>query len=128
MADKVNLILAKPEKVVKKGEYWGVVLPTTQDNLTIIRGRAPSLIYLNAGVVKLLGSPDKVMEKIYISNGVAEVAGDTCTVSCEYVLTAGDVSLENIKVKLDAAKREREKAFYQEIFDDLTAFDKERLS
>lgn len=124
MSDKIKLVLAGPDRVVEKGEYWGVVLPTAQNNLTVIAGRAPSLICLKAGVVKLMNSADDMAKKLYIAEGVAEIADDVCTVSSEYVLTAPEANIETVKSKLDSATRLREKVFYQEVYDDLIAFSK----
>lgn len=122
MAEKVKLIVAKPDKVVKKGEYWGVVLPTVHSNLTVIAGRAPSLIYLQAGPLKLLNTMDDMAEKLYVSEGVAEIADNLCTISAEYVLKAGEATVEAVKAKLSLELKSRERNFYQAVYDDLSAF------
>ncbi len=122
MSEKVKFVLSKPEKVVRRGEYWGIVLPTVRDNLTVINGRAPSLVYLNPGVIKLMDSPDNVCEKIYVSEGIAEIANNQCNVSSEYILLKKEISLAEAQERLNICTDEKEQKFYQAICDDLSAF------
>ena len=49
MAEKVKLILARPERVAKEGYYAGVIIPAFADYLTVIPGRAPEHDMVAAG-------------------------------------------------------------------------------
>ena len=54
MAEKVKLVLTRPDKTIKSGTYAGIVLPGYPDNLTVIADRAPSIVRIEPGVVQLL--------------------------------------------------------------------------
>ena len=122
MAEKVKLVLAQPDKVVKTGDFWGVVLPTPQDNLTIVADRAPSLILMSAGVLKLLDDEEKIVGKFFVSGGVAEVNDNVCTVSADRVLPKGSITLDEATRFLSASANRRDRAFYQAVCDELSAF------
>ncbi len=121
MKNKVQLILAKPDGIVKTGEFFGIVLPTIADNLTIIVGRAPSIVQLQPGIIRLIDEQGQTKEKYYISGGVAEVAGDVCVISAEDVIPRSNISLETAQDYLQNSSIS-DIAFYQMIVDDLTAF------
>ncbi len=126
MAEKVKLILARPERVAKEGYYAGVIIPAFADYLTVIPGRAPSMIWLRPGMVQLLNDNMDVVEKYFISNGAAEIVGDVCTISAEKVIAKADISLAEACERLEAATEETDQAFYQVIYDELTGFPNKR--
>ncbi len=122
MTEKVKLILAKPDKIVKSGNYFGIILPGYPDNLTVIDGRAPSMVRLEPGIVQLLNEAGVAEEKIYIGGGVAQIVDNVCTVSVEKALSAKEISLQEASNRLQEIKGEENTLFYQIIVDDLTAF------
>lgn len=126
MAEKVKLILARPERIAKEGYYAGVIIPAFADYLTVIPGRAPSMIWLQPGMVQLLNDNMEVVEKYFIGNGAAEIAGDVCTISAEKVIAKADINLSEACERLEAATEEADKAFYQVIYDELTGFPDKR--
>lgn len=121
MAGKIRLVLARPDKTVADENVFGVVLPAYNDNLTIIADRAPGIVELKPGVVQLLEEEDRPGKKYFISGGVADVAGDVCTVSAEKAFAAAEITLA------EADRRLRETSgnfasFYRVVCEYLTAF------
>ena len=111
MAEKVKLVLARPDKTIKSGMYAGIVLPGCPDNLTVIAGRAPSIVRLEPGIVQLLNEAGKAEEKFFV-----------CAISAEKALARKDVTQEEAADRQENAASEEEAAFYRMIADDLAAF------
>lgn len=122
MAEKVKMQLAEPDKVVKEGSFSGVVLPAYAGNLTVIPGRAPSIIWLNPGVVRLLNADSEAEEKYFVGNGVAEVADDFCKISVEHIIAFKSITPAEAEKLIPEAENKDIAAFYQMIRDYLTAF------
>lgn len=121
MEGKISLQLTKPDKIVYSGECAAVILPAAAGNLTVVAGRAPGLVLLTDGMLQLLNEKNQVTAKYFLHGGVAENAGDVCKVAAELVVNKQSASLEEA-IAAQATAAESEKAFYQVIIDELTAF------
>lgn len=122
MEKGIKLQLSQPDKTVIAGEYPAVILPAQVSNLTVIPGRAPSLVLLAPGMLQLLDNTSKVIAIYFLKNGVASVADDVCRVSSEHIIAKKDIALETAAAELEKAASTEDKAFYQAIVDELTAF------
>lgn len=61
-----------------------VSIPAYNGDLTVLIDRAPSEILLNQGKVKILSETAEVLEEYQIGEGVADIAGNTCTIHTEF--------------------------------------------
>ncbi|MDO4184557.1 MAG: hypothetical protein Q4D11_04910 [Rhodospirillales bacterium] len=95
MAD-VSYKLVQPEKVVKQGNAWGVVLPTGEINLTVIAGQAPSIVKFDSGLVKILDEDGKVCERYFVKAGIASIVSDTCVIASETVWNKAKLKFEDM--------------------------------
>ena len=116
------MVLARPDKTIKSGMYAGIVLPGCPDNLTVIAGRAPSIVRLEPGIVQLLNEAGKAEEKFFVGNGVVQIVDNVCAISAEKALARKDVTQEEAADRQENAASEEEAAFYRMIADDLAAF------
>ena len=85
--------LVQPDKIVKSGEAWGVVLPTGEINQTVISGQTPSILKTDNGIVRLLDEGGQIIEQFFISSGVATVVDDLCIVAGEHILSVNDIDI-----------------------------------
>lgn len=122
MAEKVKLILARPDKTFKSGMYPGIILPGYPDNLTVIAGRAPSMVWLEPGLVQLLGETGKAEEQYFIGHAIAQIVDNVCTVSAEKAMAAKDINLAEAENLLQNAANENDAAFYRMVIENLAAF------
>jgi len=122
MEKNIRLQLSQPDKVVIAGNFPAVIVPAQLSNLTIIPGRAPSLILLTNGMLQLLDEKSAVVAKYFLQGGLATVANEECLVSSEKIIAKADISLAEASARLEQAADDNEKAFYQIIVDELTAF------
>lgn len=95
----VSYKLVQPEKVIKQGSAWGIVLPTGEINLTVIVGQAPSIVKFDAGLVKILDDDGQVCDRYFVKEGVASIAADVCVITSEIIWNKAKLNFEEIREK-----------------------------
>lgn len=122
MAEKVKLVLARPDKTIKSGMYAGIVLPGCPDNLTVIAGRAPSIVRLEPGIVQLLNEAGKAEEKFFVGNGVVQIVDNVCVISAEKAILTQGIMLQDAVNLLENSPSESERRFYGVVVEHLIAY------
>jgi F-type H+-transporting ATPase subunit epsilon len=86
-ADRLTVAIISPEATVFEGEADMVVAPAWDGEVGVLRGHAPMLVLLGAGVmrIKLEGAP---MQRFNIAGGFMQVTDDVVTVLSERASTA----------------------------------------
>lgn len=97
MALDIELKIYMPEKLVLSERVHRVVLPTGGKTLTVLKDRAPTLVSLDMGSLVILDEDDKPVAEWYVSGGVANVVGDSCTVLSEAAYNKSELSYEIVK-------------------------------
>lgn len=93
MALDIALKIYIPEKIALDEKVYRVVLPSDGKTLTVIKGRAPTLMVVDMGVVQILDENDRIVDEYYVSGGAADIKEDTCSVLTEAVINRKDVDL-----------------------------------
>lgn len=86
-----------PEKQVLDAKVYRVVLPTGGKTLTVIKGRAPTLVALDMGIVQVLDTNNLPKEEYFIAGGAADIKNDTCTILTEAAVNRKDINLEMVR-------------------------------
>ena len=94
MANNIKLIIYMPEKRVLEKQVYRVVLPCNDKTLTVIEDRAPTLLPLNMGIIKILDEDNHVTEEYFIADGAVDIKENTCTILTESALNRRDVTLD----------------------------------
>nr|QIM10700.1 hypothetical protein PlAlph_5920 [uncultured Alphaproteobacteria bacterium] len=115
---EVSYKLVQPEKTVDAGKAWGVVLPCAENNLTVITGRAPSLVLLEDGLLRVIDESGKTLSSFLIRKGMATIADDHCLVASETIIPADGISLD------EALEKAKTDSFYQTVVDYLVSVKK----
>lgn len=97
MALDIALKIYIPEKLIIDKKVYRVVLPYKGNTLTVIKGRAPTLLPLEMGAVKILDESNKTVEEYYISGGAADIKEDTCTILTEAAFEKSSLDLAQVK-------------------------------
>lgn len=97
MALDIALKIYIPEKLIIDKKVYRVVLPYKGNTLTVIKGRAPTLLPLEMGAVKILDESNKAVEEYYISGGAADIKEDTCTILTEAAFEKSSLDLAQVK-------------------------------
>lgn len=119
MSNSINFRIAQPNKVIKSGEVRALILPAFESNLTVISGRAPSIVLLTEGMIQILNDAWQPIERYFVRGGVANIADDMIEIASEEVIDGQNINLEEIKSKIEACQQDCEKHFLQVIFEEL---------
>jgi F-type H+-transporting ATPase subunit epsilon len=81
-ADRLTVAIISPEATVFEGEADMVVAPAWDGEVGVLRGHAPMLVLLGAGVMRITveGAP---MQRFDIAGGFMQVSDDVVTVLSE---------------------------------------------
>ena len=110
----ISYKLVQPEKVIKQGTAWGVVLPTGEIDLTVIAGHSPCMVKFGPGIIKIVDDTGKISEQYFAREGIATIAGDVCVAASESVLAKEKVSLQ------DALEKAKDDPFFEMVADILS--------
>ena len=80
MADgKVNFELVSPERLLVSTDVDMVVVPGAEGDFGVLPGHAPFISSLRSGVIDVHDG-GKVVDRIFVADGFAEVTTERCTV------------------------------------------------
>ncbi len=94
MAADIELKIYMPERLALSTKAYRIFLPSDDKPLTVIKGRAPTLMALDMGSVRLLNENNGVEEEWLISGGAADIHDDTCTILTESALARKELTVE----------------------------------
>ncbi len=83
MAKDIELKIYMPEKLVLSDKVYRAVLPFDNKTITVLKGRAPTLIVLERGVIQILNEENNAIDEWLVSGGCADIKQDTCTILTE---------------------------------------------
>ena len=86
-----------PEKLVFNKKAYRVVLPADGMPLTVIQKRAPTLLALDMGEVRILDEHGNTTDVFLISSGSADIREDTCTILTEAAFAYKELNLEKVR-------------------------------
>lgn len=96
MSSDIRLIIHMPEHIVIDEMVYRVVLPFDNKTLTVIKGRAPTLLSLDMGIIKILDTNNKTIREFVVSGGMADIKNDTCTVLTEAAEDKNNLTYEKV--------------------------------
>jgi F-type H+-transporting ATPase subunit epsilon len=82
MADKVEFELVSPEKLLVSQPVDMVVVPGSEGNFGVLAGHSPFISTIRPGVIDIFEG-DRIIDRIFIAGGFAEVTETRCTVLAE---------------------------------------------
>lgn len=93
MAKNITLTVFIPEKRVLEKQVYRVVLPCNGKTLTVIEGRAPTLLSLDMGIIEILDESFNICEEYYVANGAVDIHDNTCTILTESIFNKEELTL-----------------------------------
>lgn len=85
MADKVEFELVSPEKLLVSQPLDMVVVPGGEGHFGVLAGHAPMITTVRPGVIDMYEG-DRIVERIFVAGGFAEVTEQRCTVLAQEAL------------------------------------------
>lgn len=100
----LTLEMVTPEKVALQGKAAFVVLPAHEGELGVLPGRAPVLVQLREGEVRVTEGGE--VRRLAVSGGFAEVRDDKVSIFAETAEDARDIDAERARQAMERAKAE----------------------
>lgn len=97
--------IVSPEKRCVDREVDMVVVPGTEGDIAAMAGRTPVMLQLRTGLVSL-HQDGKILERLFVSGGFADLVSDRCTILADSVRTLDELSHEDAQSRLDALEKE----------------------
>lgn len=116
MADKVEFELVSPEKLLASQPVDMVVVPGTEGDFGVLAGHAPLISTVRPGVIDVYEG-DRVVDRVFVAGGFAEVTETRCTVLAEQAIPVAEIDrakaeqeFKDLSEDLDDAKSDADKA------------------
>lgn len=122
MVKDISLRISRPFDVYMLKDVAAVVLPATKGNITILPERAPSQFLIENGIIQILDKQNQVIERCFVSAGVADIASNVCEVAVEKIVPWADLNVEKAMKEHENAQSLSDKRFYQMVLDNFNFF------
>jgi len=109
MADKVQLEVVTPTRILLSEEADMVVAPGGDGDFGILPGHAPLLSTLRPGTMDIYVG-GKVSHTLFVAGGFAEVTGDRFTLLAEEAVPVAEIDAAEAEERLRRAREAEEKA------------------
>ena len=90
MADQIQFELVSPERLLLSEPVEMVVVPGVEGDFGVLPGHAPLVSTVRPGVIAVFEG-GKVVQRIYVARGFAEVTPERCTVLAEQATPVADI-------------------------------------
>ncbi|AWJ84482.1 F0F1 ATP synthase subunit epsilon [Azospirillum sp. TSH58] len=116
MADKVEFELVSPEKLLTSQPVDMVVVPGSEGDFGVLAGHSPMISTVRPGVIDVYEA-DRVVDRVFVAGGFAEVTETRCTVLAEEAIAVAEIDrgkveqqIRDLSEDLEDAKSDDEKA------------------
>ena len=103
MANKINLEVITPEKLVLRESVDELVLPGLTGEIGVLPDHEPLISQLKTGVLSYRVGAS--LQKLHVSGGFAEVLGDKVSVLADVAEKPEDIDIESAKAALERAEK-----------------------
>jgi F-type H+-transporting ATPase subunit epsilon len=90
MADQIQFELVSPERLLMSEPVEMVVVPGVEGDFGVLPGHAPLVSTVRPGTIAVFEG-GKVVQRIFVARGFAEVTGERCTVLAEQAMPVADI-------------------------------------
>lgn len=115
MADKVDFELVSPERLLISQAVDMVVVPGSEGYFGVLPGHAPMIVQVRPGVIDMYEG-DRVVDRLFVAGGFAEVNEKRCTVLAEEAVpvvaldrSAVEQQIRNLTEDLQDSKDDEQK-------------------
>ncbi len=101
--DKIELEVVTPDRLLLSASADMVVAPGGEGNFGVLPGHAPMLSGLRPGTIDIFEG-DKVVDRVFVEGGIAEVTGSRCTILAEQAVNVADLIATDAEQRLQRAR------------------------
>ncbi len=100
-----NFSLVSPERQLRSGQVFMVVVPGTEGDFGVLEGHAPLMSTIRPGTIAVYpNAMGDVPERLFIEGGFAEVSEDGLTILAEQAVPVGEIDPAKVADDLAAAR------------------------
>ena len=86
-----NLEIVSPERLLLARPVDMVVIPASEGDMGVMEGHAPMIVMLRGGTIDLYEG-DRIIDRLFVDGGFAEVTPERCTVLANMAIPLAEVS------------------------------------
>jgi F-type H+-transporting ATPase subunit epsilon len=105
MADTVEFELVSPERLLVSASVEMVVVPGAEGDFGVLPGHAPLISTVRPGVISTY-EDGRVVSRIFVAGGFAEVTAARCTVLADEAVELDGADRTAVEARLRAAREE----------------------
>jgi F-type H+-transporting ATPase subunit epsilon len=105
----VNLEIVSPEKLLLSRAVDMVVIPASEGDMGVLEGHTPMIVMLRGGTIDLYEA-DRVVDRLFVDGGFAEVTPERCTVLANNAIPLAEVNKADAERRLAEAEAAYEAA------------------
>jgi F-type H+-transporting ATPase subunit epsilon len=99
MADRVQLELVTPERLLLSEMVEMVVVPGTEGNFGVLPGHAPLISSIRPGTIDIYEG-QTVIRRIFVVSGTAEVTPERCTILADEAMSPDELDRSAVEAEL----------------------------
>src|ERR1700712_5023168 len=99
----VNLEIVSPEKLLLSRAVDMVVIPASEGDMGVLEGHTPMIVMLRGGTIDLYEA-DRVVDRLFVDGGFAEVTPERCTVLANNAIPLAEVNKADAERRLTEAE------------------------
>ncbi len=105
MADKLHFDLVSPERSLRSGEVFMVVVPGSGGDFGVLSGHAPFMSTIRPGAIQVFADDmGSTPQRIFIDGGFAEVNERGLTILAEAATPVEEINVEQVSRDLADAR------------------------
>jgi F-type H+-transporting ATPase subunit epsilon len=109
MADKVEFELVSPEQVLLSEPVDMVVVPGGDGDYGVLHDHIPMITTVKAGSITVYDE-NRVIDRIFVTGGFAEVTGDRCTILVESAVKVSTLDRATVEQEIKNLIEDKEDA------------------
>jgi len=109
MADQIQFELVSPERLLLSAPVEMVVVPGVEGDFGVLPAHAPLVSAVRPGVIAVFEG-GRVVQRIFVARGFAEVTGERCTVLAEQAIPVADIDRAAVEAELRDAREDLSEA------------------
>jgi F-type H+-transporting ATPase subunit epsilon len=105
----VSLEIVSPEKLLLSRPVDMVVIPASEGDMGVLEGHTPMIVTLRGGTIDLYEN-DRIIDRLFVAGGFAEVTPERCTVLANVAVAVSDINKADAERRLAEAEAAYEAA------------------
>ena len=118
----LSLEIVSPEKLLLSRPVDMVVIPASEGDMGVMEGHTPMIVMLRGGTIDLYEG-DRIIDRLFVDGGFAEVTQERCTVLANKAIPLTEVNKAEAERRLAEAEAAYEAADKRDVATEDAALD-----